>query len=284
MLIEVFSCSWKKSRDLQQKQDTLNLPKHKLIADASTRWGSTFEMVSRIIKQQQAIYVVLADDCKCWSKMPNEDEFITLEDMVKVLEPITYFTDALSGEQHVTVSAVRPLLSHIINHILLVKPEDRPIVSQMKAKISEDLQHRYNSLTVTLLDKCSFLDPRFRGKYAMDKDEVTYQLKQEAVVVLQSEDDKATTNDLAGNPEDRQHPKKKRKGLGAILYQLTWWRDEQKKFPVLGSLAHKYLCICGTSVPSERLFSQGGNIVNTLRNRLLAEHVNMLIFLAKNMP
>ena len=65
---------------------------------------------------------------------------------------------------------------------------------------------------------------------------------------------------------------------------LTWWRDEQKKFPVLGSLACKYLCICGTSVPSERLFSQGGNIVNTLRNRLSAEHVNMLIFLAKNMP
>ena len=65
---------------------------------------------------------------------------------------------------------------------------------------------------------------------------------------------------------------------------LTWWRDEQKKFPVLASLASKYLGICGTSVPSERLFSQGGNNVNTLQNRLLAGHVNMLIFLAKNMP
>ena len=61
--------------------------------------------------------------------------------MVKVLEPLSHSTDALSGEQHVTVSAVRPLPSHIINHILLVKPEDRSIVSQMKAKISEDLQH-----------------------------------------------------------------------------------------------------------------------------------------------
>ena len=155
----------------------------------------------------------------------------------------------------------------------------------------------------------------------MDKDEVTYQLKQEAVAVLQSEDNKATTDHLVGNPEDSQHPKKKRKGLGAILYQclgtsndsendfsheekvdkemkryeeyppvdvdsdpLTWWRDEQMKFPVLGSLASKYLCICGPSVPSERLFSKGGNIVNTLWNRLSAEHVNMLIFLAKNMP
>ena len=37
---------------------------------------------------------------------------------------------------------------------------------------------------------------------------------------------------------------------------LTWWRDEQKKFPVLGSLARKYLCICGTSVPSDSLVKE----------------------------
>ena len=128
----------------------------------TTRWGSTFAMVARIIEQQKAICAVLADDRKCWCKMPSEDEFTTLEDIAKVLEPLSYFTDALSGEHLVTASAVRPLLNHIIKSILLVKPEDRVIISQMKTKISEDLQHRYN-LTVTLLDKCSFLDPRFRA-------------------------------------------------------------------------------------------------------------------------
>ena len=97
-------------------------------------------MVSRLTEQQQAICAVLADNRKYWSKMPSKDEFTTLEDMVKVLEPLSYyFTDALSGEQHVTVSVVHPPLNHIIKHILLVKPENRPIVLQMKAKISEDL-------------------------------------------------------------------------------------------------------------------------------------------------
>ena len=65
---------------------------------------------------------------------------------------------------------------------------------------------------------------------------------------------------------------------------LDWWREEEKKFPALSCLARKYLCICGTSVPSERLFSDGGNIVNTLRNWLTPEHVNMLMFLSKNLP
>ena len=111
------------------------------------------------------------------------------------------------------MSAVHPLLDHIIKHILLIKLENRPIVSQMKAKISEDLQQRYNSLTVTLLDKCSILDPRFCGKYGMDKDEVIYQLKQEAVAVLESENEKATTDHSAENPEESQHLKNKRKRI-----------------------------------------------------------------------
>ena len=64
---------------------------------------------------------------------------------------------------------------------------------------------------------------------------------------------------------------------------LCWWEHEKQKFPALQYFARKYLCICGTSVPSERLFSKGGNIVNTQHNRLSAENVNMLIFLSKNM-
>ena len=57
---------------------------------------------------------------------------------------------------------------------------------------------------------------------------------------------------------------------------LTWWKDERKQFPCFSCLARKYLCICGTSVPSERLFSKGGYIVNLLRNGLSPQHVNIL--------
>jgi len=36
---------------------------------------------------------------------------------------------------------------------------------------------------------------------------------------------------------------------------LEWWKHEVNRLPVLAVLAKKYLCICGTSVPSEQLFS-----------------------------
>jgi len=63
-LVEMFSRSWKKTRDLRNKQEQLNLPKHKLVADVCTRWGSTYEMASQVIEQQNAVCAVLADDRK----------------------------------------------------------------------------------------------------------------------------------------------------------------------------------------------------------------------------
>ena len=64
---------------------------------------------------------------------------------------------------------------------------------------------------------------------------------------------------------------------------LQWWRNETQHFPILAVLAQKYLCICGTSVPSERLFSNFGFIVSEFRSHLKPECVDKLVFLACNM-
>ena len=48
---------------------------------------------------------------------------------------------------------------------------------------------------------------------------------------------------------------------------------------MLSSLAQKFLCICATSVASERTFSTGGNIVTSKRNCLKPHVVDQLVFL-----
>ncbi|XP_075753123.1 chromodomain-helicase-DNA-binding protein 2 isoform X4 [Pelodiscus sinensis] len=63
---------------------------------------------------------------------------------------------------------------------------------------------------------------------------------------------------------------------------LEWWKANAQRFPRLGKLANCYLCIPGTSVPAERVFSSAGLTINRLRSRLTPEHVDMLIFLNKN--
>jgi hypothetical protein len=63
---------------------------------------------------------------------------------------------------------------------------------------------------------------------------------------------------------------------------VNWWRDRIGTYPLLGQLAVRYLMIPATSVPSERVFSAAGSIVNKKRCSLHSENVNMMIFLHSN--
>ena len=63
-LVELFHRSWKKARDLRQKQEELDLPQYKLMGDVPTRWESTYSMISRILEQQQAISAIIAGERK----------------------------------------------------------------------------------------------------------------------------------------------------------------------------------------------------------------------------
>lgn len=64
---------------------------------------------------------------------------------------------------------------------------------------------------------------------------------------------------------------------------LNWWKKESIHLPMLSNLAQKFLCICATSVASERTFSTGGNIVTSKRNCLKPHIIDQLVFLAKNL-
>lgn len=63
---------------------------------------------------------------------------------------------------------------------------------------------------------------------------------------------------------------------------LPWWSSKRHKFPLLASLARKYLSIPASSTPSERVFSTAGNIISAKRSCLTPKHANVLIFLYQN--
>ena len=63
---------------------------------------------------------------------------------------------------------------------------------------------------------------------------------------------------------------------------LSWWRENEGRFPTLSNLARSLLCIPATSTPVERIFSVAGNICSQKRTSLTREHVDMLTFLSMN--
>ena len=67
-------------------------------------------------------------------------------------------------------------------------------------------------------------------------------------------------------------------------HALKWWKEHHRRFPTIAKIAKKLLCIPATSTPSERLFSTAGHIINTKRACLDPDNVDMLCFLAENLP
>ena len=63
---------------------------------------------------------------------------------------------------------------------------------------------------------------------------------------------------------------------------LTWWKMNEHNFPTIKMLAKKYLVIQGSNVPSERIFSTGGNIITKNRACLSPKNSEMLVFLFQN--
>jgi len=59
---------------------------------------------------------------------------------------------------------------------------------------------------------------------------------------------------------------------------LTWWKNNEKRFPKLAKVAKSLLNIPATSTPSERIFSTAGLTVSKLRSSLKPENVDSLIF------
>ncbi|KAK9973246.1 hypothetical protein ABG768_023987, partial [Culter alburnus] len=64
---------------------------------------------------------------------------------------------------------------------------------------------------------------------------------------------------------------------------LEWWSTNHHVYPLLAKLAKRYLCIPGTSVAAERVFSTAGDIVSAQRSTLTPQHVDQLVFLHKNL-
>lgn len=167
---------------------------------------------------------------------------------------------------------------------------------QQKTTIKADLQSRYtidnNPSMISLMNKATLLDPRFKSKFCEDdteKEDLLKELNSEMLSIAEI----STPHEIE---LDEEPPKKKSRaaGIGSLLKKnktataplsreelapkelsvylsepegdyedspITWWKRESCHLPMLSQVARKYLCVNATSVASEHIFSLRGNIV-----------------------
>ena len=64
---------------------------------------------------------------------------------------------------------------------------------------------------------------------------------------------------------------------------FQWWASNYQNFPNVSKVAKMYLAIPATSVPSERIFSKAGLVIDQRRSNLLPKHAERLICLSHNL-
>lgn len=311
-LVGHFSHSWKARAALEEAQKELNLPSHSLITECQTRWGSRQMTISRILEQQKALAQVLSQDKKARHLTPTWQDIDVLESVSKSLGQLLDFTDALSGEDYVSVSCVKPVLHLFNTELLQGQDEDTDLTKKLIKEMLDYIKEKYeDEATQELLDIASCLDPWFKMDFidADKKPQVKARVTTE-LMECQAQGTSSCITEEEPTVADQPQAKKAKKSLGSFFkslqsraeaagassltpresveaelknYLLTpcidkdedalaWWKTYQVNFPRLAKLARKYLCI-----------STSGNIVTCQHSCLKPAMVDKLVFLAKNL-
>ncbi len=123
-------------------------------------------MASRVLEQEKSICKVLSEDRKTSHLIPTWQDIDVLESIQAALGPLANFTDMLSAENFVTMSAILPVLHILRRHVLMEAENDTQLTKDIKVRILTYLDTKYSDNDVSeLLNVSCFLDPRFTNEY-----------------------------------------------------------------------------------------------------------------------
>uniref|UniRef100_A0A673HB45 BED-type domain-containing protein n=1 Tax=Sinocyclocheilus rhinocerous TaxID=307959 RepID=A0A673HB45_9TELE len=239
------------SNALKQKQRQLELPSHKLVQYCKMRWNSAADMLARLHEQRWAITVVLSDrtvtklaDAKTLELI--DDHWQTIEEMLPVLQSLKTASEQRINTTNLENAGKTPLLASAL-----------------------DPRHKH----------LRFLDENMRE--AVRKNFLN-NIRDEAMPICQKRLRQFFGDDYRESSRDEWEQFLLEPCIPPDEDTIQWWNENTKRFKKLSRLAHRHLCVPATFVPAEHVFSAAGLIVNRLRSQLSPDHVDMLVFLNKN--
>ncbi|XP_054848255.1 E3 SUMO-protein ligase ZBED1-like [Eublepharis macularius] len=249
-------------------------------------------------------------------------DWAALQDAVRVLKPMAIATSTFTKEPFSSISLVKPVLTSLLYKHLVPSEWDSALARDAKAAAQKELsQHFSNSDVNQALNLACALDPRFRGLDFLshsDRVETLHLLKTEASRLAETPALLTSSlPDVSSPPPPAKQPKQDAgiefllgdlcsvrgvAGTGSAHQQaeqetasfqtskasalgqepLQWWKTHHNQYPLLARVARKLLGVPATSVPAAWVFSSAGDAIQTKRQALTPEHVDMLVFLHGN--
>ncbi|KAL7882925.1 hypothetical protein SRHO_G00005830 [Serrasalmus rhombeus] len=180
-LVKHFHHSTIATKALEEKQQQMSLPPHRLIQSCKIRWNSVCDIFQRLVEQRWAVSAVLSD--RSVTKLADartlelrDDYWQLMEDMAPVLGTLKCATTVMSTESEVSISNTYPITFSLMNNHLGAADRDSHKVAEFKERVRDSLGERMKiksddldsstPMVATMLDPChkhqGFLPPATR--------------------------------------------------------------------------------------------------------------------------
>jgi len=292
-IVSYFNRSIISKETFLKQQESNSQRKITLKQDICTRWNSTFLMLESVIENQMAIRnsLILLNRSDLLLKKSQWNELKFLKDL---LEPFYKATNILSTSTSNVYSSFVPIILKLQKEIEIIPTGVSEIIKKIYIEMKDNLYYYFSDL----MDKNSLmicmLDPRFKSLPFISKKERKEVKNQILISLLKLKPEK-------NNEEFNKELKELESIYGSVFLKAdtiekeleiylsdfvspsvdinSWWKDNKLKYPTLYILAQKLLSRPPTSVSCERLWSDGGFIINERRSKLDTDVASMLIFL-----
>lgn len=94
--------------------------------------------------------------------MPSDFESAAVPDFLAVMKSLVQITEALGGEEWITITMVWPLLHKLLTVHLQCSLLELQLCKSMKKAMFDNLSNHYTGPILNLLTKACFLDPRLK--------------------------------------------------------------------------------------------------------------------------
>ena len=313
--VEYFKRSPHALSKLKEVQKQMGLPEQTLKQEVQTRWNSTLTMFESLVKSREAVVATLAIMNPAITI--SREDFEILEEICKILKPFLLITEDVSSEKQVTISKLilfsRCLKKYFDKYVIANKPKQ---ILSVVGKIKEELERRFKDIEDrTMLAEATLLDPRFKKQAFLSTNsynKAKQSVIQKAAALRISSDDEPTEREgqqQSGDTEEDsfwdefdssvQRSTSQPTPLASTIIQFDkyievqplgrkadpfkWWQEHKIYYPRLYQLMLRRLCIVGSSVPCERVFSRAGNTLTELRRRLTSRKLRKIMFLNYNL-
>lgn len=276
--------------------------------DVSTRWNSTFHMIERAEKLKTPLRVLCSNEKLLHSLLMKENEWTELNKVSVLLQKFERATKFVSMERHSTISSYLPTFHWLLDSLrtfIRNNPGHLADAVEIGLEKLEKYERELNIQKSMIPYAAVLLNPSLKLSYFREhKFRNVKEIKTKICEIFERDYETGADNTDCNAPKDSEdeffaHMYKRAKVTKAgkefekyLQFPLSsskidcldFWRSQVAEFPNLAKMARDILPVQSSSVPVERDFSGGVDLVTPTRCSLDAKTIRACMCLKSWLP